>query len=665
VGSTADLVLSNKSVSGSLLGPRVNGREVTTPRSANVSGVFPGLLVSSEEEFELSILVLEVFGSLANIRELFVASVIVPSVSSRRFVEGTAHFFLVLCNFLRLSRSPEFPETETVGASVVGPVPGSLKVEGVSSHPGNLVVSNSLGDKALLTMVLDGSKLSTELRSTGRSSFGPSLLRGEEFVLESVVHFVVGLAGSSRVDGVLFASSAHESSLGVASALSERSFTALSPEGTAIAIAGSGVVNLPAVSEPLHVGNLFVGPSPEVGVFEIVVTNPDVGSGNCLHSLGHDSLFKSRLSRGKLTTGFTAVVSSGVPVVGLLGDPVSPGVSCDLIGLHVSTCALRPPDRSTAGSGCNDLSSLTNGNVTAFVRVRDSFPVVDTVRNLRFVSKSTSVGGNKGSFGTDSDICAAGNSVKSHPSAFALLVDETISTADNGVTMGINGNSGSFRSKNGTMSVFVDLSADSSVGDVVSIDCDIADLLMGSDLSPFVGVESHELSGSGNNPRVAHVSDSSSSGLDVVSELSPVVFVETVLLSPSVSHDLTVLGDDNGDSVGVSGNIGGFDTVAKSGVELSVVLAHVFVVGVGANDLDDLVISADEGSLLFAVKVLPSTVLLKGKAISSSGGFVSSPVSEREVSVVVRPSPDLVLSALNVVVASTNPDFVSLLDILV
>jgi hypothetical protein len=144
-----------------------------------------------------------------------------------------------------------------------------------------------------------------------------------------------------------------------------------------------------------------------------------------------------------------------------------------------------------------------------------------------------------------------------------------------------------------------------------------------------------------------------------------VVHGETVELSPSVSHDLTVLGDDNGDSVGVSGNIIGFDTSANSGVEVSVVLAHVFVVGVRANDLDDLVISADEGSLLFAVKVLPSTVLLEGKAITSSGGFVSSPVSEREVSVVVRPSPDLVLSALNVVVASTNPDFVSLLDILV
>jgi len=219
VGSTADLVLSNKSVSGSLLGPRVNGREVTTPRSANVSGVFPGLLVSSEEEFELSILVLEVFGSLANVRCLSVARIIVPSVSSGRFFEGTAHFFLVLVMFLGLSRCPEFPEAETIGASVVRPVPGSLKVESVSSHPGKVVVSNSLGDNALLTMVFDGSKLTTEIRSTCRSSFGPGLLGGEVLVVVSVVDFVEFFAGRSRVYGVMFASSAHELSLGVASVL--------------------------------------------------------------------------------------------------------------------------------------------------------------------------------------------------------------------------------------------------------------------------------------------------------------------------------------------------------------------------------------------------------------------------------------------------------------
>jgi hypothetical protein len=661
VGSTADLVLSNKSVSGSLLGPRVNGREVTTPRSANVSGVFPGLLISSEEEFELSILVLEVFGSLANVRHLMVASEIVPSVSSKGFLEGTAHFFLVLVDFLGLSRSPEFPATESVGAGVVRPVPGSLKVEGVSSHPGKVVVSNSLGDIALFTVVLNGSKLSTELRGTGRSSFGPGLLGGEVFVFESVVNFVEGLAGGSGVDGVPLASSAHELSLDIASVLSERSFTVLSREGTAILIAGSGVVNLPAVSEPLHLGGLLVGPSPSVGVFEIVVTNPDVGSGNLLHSLGHGSLFEIRFSEGKLTTGFTAVVSSGVPVVGLFGDPPSIGVSLDLIGLLVSTSALGPPDRS-GFLRVNDSSSLSDGNVVAGVRVRDLFP---GVVGLRLVNSAISGGGNKGSFGTDSDISAAGHAFKSHPSAVTLLVDFTISTADNGVTVGINSNSGSFRSNNGTMSVFVGLSTDSGVGDVVSVDSNISDLLVSSDMFPFVGVESHELSGSGNNPRVAHVSDSNSGSLDVVAELSPVVHGETMELSVSVSHDLTVLGDDNGDSVGVSGNINGVHASAEFGVEHSVVLAHVFVVRVGANDLDDLVISADEGSLLFAVKVLPSTVLLEGEAISSSGGFVNSPVSEREVSVVVRPSPDLVLSSLNVVVASTDPDFVSLLDILV
>lgn len=182
---------------------------------------------------------------------------------------------------------------------------------------------------------------------------------------------------------------------------------------------------------------------------------------------------------------------------------------------------------------------------------------------------------------------------------------------------------------------------------------------------PSLGVEALDSALSVNNPRVTHLGDSSSASLDVVSELSPVVHGETVELSPSVSHDLTVLGDNHDDSVGVSGNINGFDTGTHTLDDLGVVFAHVRALSNDLKGVDDLVVSADEGSLLFAVKVLPSTVLLEGKAISSSGRLVDSPVSEREVSVVVRPSPDLVLFALDGVVASTNPDFVSLLDILV
>jgi hypothetical protein len=79
--TTSGVVLRNKSVSDSLLGPRVDLGEITTPRSADVSSSFPGLFVSSEEEFEFSVLGLEGLGSLANESELLVASEVVPSVS--------------------------------------------------------------------------------------------------------------------------------------------------------------------------------------------------------------------------------------------------------------------------------------------------------------------------------------------------------------------------------------------------------------------------------------------------------------------------------------------------------------------------------------------------------------------------------------------------------
>lgn len=84
-GTTAGVVLSNESVGSSLLGPRVNGGEITTPRSADVSSLSPGLFVSSEEEFELSVLGLEGLGSLADERHLNVARVVVPSVTSEGF----------------------------------------------------------------------------------------------------------------------------------------------------------------------------------------------------------------------------------------------------------------------------------------------------------------------------------------------------------------------------------------------------------------------------------------------------------------------------------------------------------------------------------------------------------------------------------------------------
>lgn len=460
VGSTADLVLSNKSVSGSLLGPRVNGREVTTPRSANVSGGFPGLLVSSEEEFELSVLVLVEDGSLANERFSLVARSVLPSVSGERFHEGSAHLLLVLLDLLGVSRGPEFP-SEAVALGGIRPVPGSLKVEGVSSHPGFSGVSSVLGDFVLLTVVLDGSKLTTVLRGTSRSSSGPGLGGSEEFVLEARFR-----AGRCVRSGVLLVSSAHELSLVVALALSEFTELSLQVEGTAISVVRLGHVKVPVVFKNTHFGSFLVGPLPDIGVLEIVVTNPGVGSGNSSHSLGHDIVFNVVFSGGKLTTGFTAVCSSGVPVVGFLGDPVSPGVSLINIGLNELACASRPPDTSSL-SGGNDSSSFTNSNV--FVAFGDFDPrSVVFAHHLGLEGGSVFGSGNERSFGTDRDVSTSVDSFHGHPSVSVGTVNLTILTADNGVSVSINSDSGSFRSEHGVVAVFVNLTADTSGEDVVS-----------------------------------------------------------------------------------------------------------------------------------------------------------------------------------------------------
>jgi len=76
---------------------------------------------------------------------------------------------------------------ETVLLSVIRPVPRSLKVIGVSSHPGEVGVSDSLGNLVLFAEVLDGGKFTTEFGSARGSSFGPGLLGREELVVEFVV----------------------------------------------------------------------------------------------------------------------------------------------------------------------------------------------------------------------------------------------------------------------------------------------------------------------------------------------------------------------------------------------------------------------------------------------------------------------------------------------
>lgn len=390
------------------------------------------------------------------------------------------------------------------------------------------------------------------------------------------------------------------------------------------------------------------------------MTNPSIGSGNGFHSLRHDLVLKIVFSGSEFTTSFTAVFASGVPVAGLLGDPVSPGVSLNVGRLDGSANTLGPPDTSVS-SGGDDSSSLADSDVVVSgdgnVNPESVFSFTSSLHG------STSLGGNDhGSFGTNRDIGTVSDSIESDPSVSDRSVNHTVLSADNSVTVGIDRDSSSLGSEHGTVSVLVNLSGDTSVVDVVSTNGDISHLL-GSLLDiPSSGVVALDSSLSINNPGVSHVGDSSSASLDVVSELSPVVHGESVELSPSVSHDLTVLGDDHDDSLAVSGDINGLNTLTHALVDSLVVLAHVGSLSRLGNDIDDLGVSADEGSLLSAVKVVPSTVLLESETVTSSGRLVDSPVSEREVSVVVRPSPDLVLSSLDGVVASTNPDIFSHLD---
>ena len=92
---------------------------------------------------------------------------------------------------------------------------------------------------------------------------------------------------------------------------------------------------------------------------------------------------------------------------------------------------------------------------------------------------------------------------------------------------------------------------------------------------------------------------------------------------------------------------------------------HVRGLNPGLHSGDESFRSADEGSLLLAIEVSPSSVFLKGKAITFRVRLVSSPVSEREVLLVGVPSPELNISIVLNFVASTDPNFISSLNIVV
>lgn len=685
-GTTSGVVLRYKSVGDFLLGPRVNGSEITTPRSADVSGRFPGLLISSEEEFELSVLGLESLGSLADKGLLITARVVVPSVSSEGLDQRSAHLFLVSSDDLRLSSGPVFPG-ETVSLSVIRPVPFSLNVECVSSHPGLVAVSNYFRDLVLFAPRLDRGKLSSEFRGTSGSSFGPSLLGGEVLVVKLSV--AERLEDSRRLESLSLLAS--KSLLGVAESVAELDVLLLVVEGSSAIFMSEGVGHVESpggVKNLSFVSEFLVGPDPFAVLLEVVVTNPHISSLVEFHFLVESEHLLVSSDGGEFTTSFTAVFSSGVPVKRFARDPDRtrrPGEGGVDDRLFVLALISRPVDLVVLDS--EDSTSGTDGDGGGFVSLLghvDGVPFGGlTEFSLHGVTISS--GHDERSFHTDGDIGAALVRADSGPASTVNVVEDvnlTVFTADNGASVEVDSDSSS---SGGSLTdplvvdAVVDFTILSSNPDVtLGADTDISDLAEGIrlDLDPFLGVELVKVTVSGDSPRVAISSSTDSDSLDVVSNLLPVVKVNTVHSSPAVLHDLTILGSDEflisdvgGD---INGVLGGHLPVRSSNhgsvneTDLIVVLALVLhVKGTGGEDVDDGVRSADEGSLLFTVEVVPSSVLLKSKAISSSGRLVSSPVSEGEVSVVVRPSPDLVLGSLDIVVVSTNPDFVSRLDILI
>jgi len=367
-----------------------------------------------------------------------------------------------------------------------------------------------------------------------------------------------------------------------------------------------------------------------------------------------------------------------VPVKSLFANVNSPGVSSSFTGFGVLTLVSRPVDRVLVVSSHDSASSTdSDGSSSSSLGVGsrvDGVPLSD-LSEFSLHDITILFGGDEGSFHTDGNVDTSGNSSEGGPSSSGNVVHNmnlSVFTTDNGVSVGINSDfssSGSTLNDPIVVNAVVDFTVLSSNPDVsLGSDTNISNLAesVGFNLDPFLGVEFVKVSVSGDSPRVAISTSTDSNSLDVVSELLPVVDVHTVPLSVSMLGDLTVLSSNEDVASGVGSDINGRNTSSLLEVNCLEVLASVFhVVGTSGDEVDDRVRSADEGSLLFAVKVVPSSVLLKSKAISSSGRLVSSPVSEGEVSVVVRPSPDLVFVALDGVVVTTDPDFVSLLDILV
>lgn len=215
-----------------------------------------------------------------------------------------------------MSSGPVLPG-ESVLLGVVGPVPFSLNVHGVSSHPGEVGVSDRLGDLVLFAPGLDGGEFTTTIGTSG-SSFGPGLLGSKELVVEVVG--AVRSGGSSRLGGLL--GLAQEFLLGVAERVTELEVSLdIEVSGTTVLVSdGVGHVSHPVtVEEGSLVSEQFVRPDPFAVLLEVVVTDPGISSLNALHGSVHEFVLIHVSSGSELTTGSTAVVSSGVPVERFLG----------------------------------------------------------------------------------------------------------------------------------------------------------------------------------------------------------------------------------------------------------------------------------------------------------------------------------------------------------
>jgi hypothetical protein len=132
-----------------------------------------------------------------------------------------------------------------------------------------------------------------------------------------------------------------------------------------------------------------------------------------------------------------------------------------------------------------------------------------------------------------------------------------------------------------------------------------------------------------------------------------------------VLYNFTVFSGNKSSLIVVLRDINSDNTRSRLENDFLIRGTHVRGLNPGLHGGDESFRSADEGSLLLAIEVSPSSVLLEGEAVTFRVRLVSSPVSEREVLLVGVPSPELNISIVLNFVTSTDPNFISSLNIVV